>query len=155
MIHTHSLRFPSSLYKPLLATPPHLRLDVSVVVVLEQQRCGFRVIFASSYMQGRKADLAFSIMLQQQGHHRVVALLKSDGQRGKTVLLDGIGTVKKTNKKHVFSVGNCGSPVISYIPHYLSCNALVPVIFQQVSHHLQVILLSSHVEGGEAILQQQ
>lgn len=39
--------------------------------------------------------------------------------------------------------------------HYLSCNALVPIILQQVSHHLQVILLSSHVEGGEAILQRE
>lgn len=94
-IDTHSLRFASSLYQPLLAAPPHLGLDVSVVVVLEQQRCRFCVVFASSYVQGREADLAFRVMLQQQGHHRVVALLKSDGQRGKTVLVDSIGMVKK------------------------------------------------------------
>lgn len=148
MIHTRSL------YQPLPATrpPPHLGLDVGVVVVLEQQRCGFCVVFAGGYVQGREAHLAFSVVLQQQGHHGVVALLESYGQRGKTVLVDSIGHGKENQK--VFSVCNCGSPVVSCIRPYLSRNALVPVIFQQVSHHLQVILLSSHVEGSETILQQ-
>lgn len=39
--------------------------------------------------------------------------------------------------------------------YYLRCNALVAIVLQQVSHHLQVILLSSHVEWSKAILQQQ
>lgn len=82
VIHTH---FPFDL--------PHLRLDVSIVVVLEQQSGRFCVVFASGYVQSREANLAFSVMLQQQGHHRVVALLKSDGQRGKTVLMDQSGKV--------------------------------------------------------------
>lgn len=38
---------------------------------------------------------------------------------------------------------------------YFCCNALVPFAFQQVSHHLQVILLGGHVERSEAVLQRQ
>lgn len=90
MIHSHSSRSPGSLHQPLLTTPAHLGLDVSVVVVLEQQRCRFCVVFASGDVQGREADLAFRVMLQQQGHHRVVALLKGDGQWGETVLVVNI-----------------------------------------------------------------
>lgn len=75
-----------TLPRPPPLPPAHLRLDVSIVVVLKQQGCRFGVIFASSDVQGGKADLAFSVVLQQQGHHRVVALLKSDGQRSKTIL---------------------------------------------------------------------
>lgn len=45
--------------------------------------------------------------------------------------------------------------IVQWCHHYLSGNALVPIIFQQVSHHLQVILLSSHVEGSKAILQRE
>lgn len=41
---------------------------------------------------------------------------------------------------------------VFYTQTYLRCNALVPFIFQQVSHHLQVILLSCHVEWSKAIL---
>lgn len=40
-------------------------------------------------MQGRKADLAFSIVLQQYRNHLVVALLEGNGQRGEAILDEG------------------------------------------------------------------
>lgn len=47
---------------------------------------------------------------------------------------------------HLAAGGGCST--------YLGGRALVASILQQVSHHLQVVLLSSHVERGEAILQE-
>lgn len=107
MIHSHSLGFPRSLHQALPTAPPHLGLDVSVVVVLQQQRCRFGVVLASGDVQGREADLAFGVMLQQQGHHRVVALLESDGQRGETVLVGSVSMVQKKKRNEiVFSVSS-------------------------------------------------
>lgn len=48
--------------------------------------------------------------------------------------------------------GKCAYECSHYTQTNLCCNALVPFIFQQVSHHLQVVLLGCHVEWSEAIL---
>lgn len=66
--------------------PPHLRLDISVVIVLEQQRSRLCVIFAGRDVQGWEPDLALGVVLQQQGDHRVVALLESNGQWSEAIL---------------------------------------------------------------------
>ena len=42
----------------------YLRLDISIVVVLEEQGGRLGVVLAGSDVQGRQADLAFSIILQ-------------------------------------------------------------------------------------------
>lgn len=65
---------------------PYLRLDVSVVVVLEQQRRRLGVVLASSDVQRGQPDLPFGVIFQQYGDHLVVALLESNGQRGEAVL---------------------------------------------------------------------
>lgn len=67
----------------------YLRLDISVVVVLEEQGGRLGVVLACSDVQGRKADLSFSIILQQDRNHLVVALLEGDGQRGEAILDEG------------------------------------------------------------------
>lgn len=68
------------------ATRAYLGLDVGVVVVLEEQRRRLGVVLARGDVQGGQADLAFGVVLQQDGDHLVVALLKSNGQRSEAVL---------------------------------------------------------------------
>lgn len=115
------------------------------MVVLEQQRRRLGVVLAGGDVQSREADLTLGVVLQQQGDHGVVALLEGDGERREAVLggkrggtVNTVQTLEQSKGKQRYS--------------YLCCNALVPVIFQHVSHHLQVILLGRHVEGSEAIL---
>lgn len=64
----------------------YLGLDVSVVVVLEEQGGRFGVVFSGSNVQGRQADLAFGIVLQEDGDNLVVTLLKGNGQRSEAIL---------------------------------------------------------------------
>ncbi len=71
-LHSHLVLYlhPStSLHKFLPVALPHLRLDVSVVVILEQQCGRLCVIFAGRDVQGREADLTLGVVLQQQGDH--------------------------------------------------------------------------------------
>lgn len=132
-------------------SPPHLRLDVGVVVVLEQQRGRLGVVFAGGDVQGREADLTLGVVLQQQGDHRVVALLESDGQRSEAVLEEAEKKQPRINEHNQFRDKQRKKRRYSY----LCCNALVPFVFQHVSHHLQVVLLGCHVERSEAILWRQ
>lgn len=74
---------------PPSAVLPHLRLDVGVVVVLEQQRRRPGVVFARGDVQGREPHFAFGVVLQQQRDHGVVSLLESDGERREAVLRKG------------------------------------------------------------------
>lgn len=64
----------------------YLRLDISVVVVLQEQCGRLCVVFARGDVQSGQADLAFSVVLQQDGNHLVVALLERNGQRGEAIL---------------------------------------------------------------------
>lgn len=64
----------------------HLGLNVSVVVVLEQQCGRLGVVLAGRDVQGGQAHFAFRVVLQQQGHHCVVTLLECDGKWGEAIL---------------------------------------------------------------------
>lgn len=64
----------------------YLGLDVSVVVVLEEQGGRLGVVLSGSNVQGRQADLAFGIVLQENGDNLVVTLLKGNGQRSEAIL---------------------------------------------------------------------
>lgn len=65
---------------------PHLRLDISIVVILEQERSRLGVVLAGCDVQGRQANLPLGVMLQKQGDNRVVTLLESDCKRGEAIL---------------------------------------------------------------------
>lgn len=64
----------------------YLGLDVSVVVILEEQGGRLGVVFSGSNVQGRQADLAFGIILQEDGDNLVMTLLKGNGQRSEAIL---------------------------------------------------------------------
>jgi len=64
----------------------YLGLDIGVVVILEEQGGGLGVVLACGDVQGRQADLSFGVILQEDGHHLVVALLEGNGQRGEAIL---------------------------------------------------------------------
>lgn len=67
-------------------TRTHLRLNVCVVVVLQEQGRGLGVILAGSDVQGREAHFALGVVLQEQGDHLVMALLEGHSERGETIL---------------------------------------------------------------------
>lgn len=67
-------------------TRTHLRLNVCVVVVLQEQGRGLGVILAGSNVQGREAHFALGVVLQEQGDHLVMALLEGHSERGETIL---------------------------------------------------------------------
>lgn len=64
----------------------YLGLDISVVVVLEEQGGRLGVVLSGSNVQGRQADLAFGIVLQEDGDNLVMTLLKGNGQRSEAIL---------------------------------------------------------------------
>lgn len=51
------------------ASAPHLRLDVCIVVVLEQQCGRLCVVFTGCDVQRWEADLPLCVVLQQQRDH--------------------------------------------------------------------------------------
>lgn len=65
----------------------YLGLHVGVVVVLEQERGGFGVILPGGDVQSWQPHLPFGVILQQDGHCLVVALLECHGQRRKAILV--------------------------------------------------------------------
>ncbi len=65
---------------------PHLRLDISIMVVLKQQSSRLGVIFAGSDVERRQADFTFCVMFQQQRDHLIMTLLQSNGQRSEAIL---------------------------------------------------------------------
>jgi len=73
---------------------PHLGCAVYIVFVLQQQCCGFDVIFLRSDVQGRQTHTPSAVILQQHCHDLVVTLLEGDGEWGKAVL----GTAKETRE---------------------------------------------------------
>lgn len=91
----------------------HLGLHVCIVVVLQEQGRGLGVVLAGSDVQGRQANLALSIVLQQQGDHLVMALLESHRQRGEAVL-KGRGRHRGTVSEELWSLnpegGGCVWP---------------------------------------------
>lgn len=64
----------------------YLGLDISVVVILEEQGSRLGVVLSGSNVQGRQADLAFGIILQEDGDNLVMTLLKGNGQRSEAIL---------------------------------------------------------------------
>ncbi|TNN42950.1 hypothetical protein EYF80_046871 [Liparis tanakae] len=78
----------------------YLGLDVGVVVVLEEQGGGLGVVLACGDVQGGQADLPFGVVLQEDGHHLVVALLEGDGQREKQRSEDVSVTRRGKNSSH-------------------------------------------------------
>lgn len=88
LLSCNSSSFLSVTIPPLsvISFSSHLRLNISVVVVLEEQRRRLGVVFAGCNVQGREAHLAFGVVLQQQRDHRVVALLESNGKWSEAVL---------------------------------------------------------------------
>jgi len=56
------------------------------VVVLEEQGGGLGVVLARGDVERGQADLPFGVVLQQQRHHLVVALLQRHRQRGEAIL---------------------------------------------------------------------
>lgn len=64
----------------------HLRLDISIMVVLKQQSSRLGVIFAGSDVERRQADFTFCVMFQQQRDHLIMTLLQSNGQRSEAIL---------------------------------------------------------------------
>lgn len=73
------------------------------MVVLQEQGRGLGVVLAGSDVQGRQANLALSIVLQQQGDHLVMALLESHRQRGEAVL-KGRGRHRGTVSEELWSL---------------------------------------------------
>lgn len=69
-----------------VARAAYLGLDVGIVVVLEKQRRWLCVVLAGGDVQGGQADLAFGVILQEDGDDLVVALLKGNGQRSEAIL---------------------------------------------------------------------
>lgn len=67
---------------------PYLGLNVSIVVILEQQGGRLGVVLAGCDVQGWQTDFTLGVVLQEQGDHRVVALLKRDGQWSESVLTE-------------------------------------------------------------------
>lgn len=66
------------------------------MVILKQERCRLGVVLAGCYVQGWQANFPFGVMLQQEGHYGVVALLESDRKWSEAVLK---GKGKKKKKK--------------------------------------------------------
>lgn len=64
----------------------HLRLYISIVVVLEQQSRSFGVIFAGCDVERRKTYFPFSVILQEQRDHLIVTLLQCYSQRSEAIL---------------------------------------------------------------------
>lgn len=68
------------------ASVSDLAQDVSVGVVLQQHGGGSRVVVSSCDVQRGEADLPFGSVVDQQGHHVLVALLERHRQRREAVL---------------------------------------------------------------------
>lgn len=64
----------------------HLRLYVSIVVVLEQQGRSFGVIFAGGDVERRKTYFPFSVILQEQRDHLIMTLLQCYSQWREAIL---------------------------------------------------------------------
>lgn len=68
---------------------PHLGKHVRVGVVLQEHRSCPGVVVAGGDVQGGEAHLPLRPVVDEVGHHILVALLQSHGQRGEAVLARG------------------------------------------------------------------
>ncbi len=69
-------------------TPHHryLRRSVHVVLVLQQQRCCFDVVFLGGDVERRQSNTAPGIVFQQDSHHFLVSLLQSHSHWREAIL---------------------------------------------------------------------
>ena len=67
----------------------YFRLSVHVVVALQKQRRRLHVILLRSNVQRRKSHAPSGVVLQQDRHHFIVALLQRDCERRESVLKRG------------------------------------------------------------------
>lgn len=65
---------------------PNLGKHIRVGVILQQHRGRPRVVIAGCDVQGREAYLPLRPVIDEVGHHVLVALLQGHGQRGEAVL---------------------------------------------------------------------
>lgn len=92
----------------------YLGLDVCVVVVLEEQGGRLGVVLSGSNVQGRQADLAFGIVLQEDGDNLVMTLLKGNGQRSEAILEE-----KDSCLWRAAGLQRGGGPTSHYIQHFM------------------------------------
>ena len=129
-----------------------LARHVRVVVVLEQQSRGLGVVLLSCDVEGRQADLAPGVVLQQDGHHLVVALLQGHRQRGEAVLGgEGLGGAAGQEEPHHLVVVLLGRHVERGEP-VLGLDVDAGAVLHQDLHHLELAGQAGDVEGGVALL---
>ena len=73
---------------------------VGVGVGLQQERGGLDVVLLGGDVQRRQADPRPRVILQQHGHHTVVALLQSHRQRREPVLHDTQPTQSSVDQRY-------------------------------------------------------
>lgn len=104
------------------------------MIVLEQQRGRLCVIFTRCDVQRWEADFSFSVVLQQQGDHRVVALLESNGQGSEAILEEQRGKRRRDKLTAAITFGKgvkrkdikySGQP---FIPNSMFLHTNIPLL---------------------------
>ena len=67
--------------------------SIVAVVALQEQRGGLDVVLLGGDVEGGQTHAAPRVVLQQDRHDPVVALLQGDGQRGEPVLCSNTGHI--------------------------------------------------------------
>lgn len=66
----------------------YLRLNISIMIILEKKCCWFGVIFSGSNMQCRQSHFPLSVILQKNSHCLIVSLLQCNCEWSESILLE-------------------------------------------------------------------